>query len=163
MFVRLFSSASLVSLMILLPVWCYSQETIPDGTTGEQLEIVKDDSIPIKWRDKRWRLFPGKYSTLKFGGGFLYEFAGYSQNEVGKQQMDSIGSALKPAFAVRDFRIVASGQFKTKRTFSWKFGAMYDGVSGSWLVRETGFMVGVPELWGNIFVGRTKEIGRAHV
>ena len=132
MSIRLLSAASLVSLMILLPIWCYSQETIPDGTTGEQLEIVKDDSIPVKWRDKRWRLFPGKYSTLKFGGGFLYEFAGYKQDAIGKQQMDSLGTPLERAFSVRDFRLVASGQFKTKRTFSWKLGAMYDGVPTIW-------------------------------
>lgn len=141
-------------LLMVSNVW--AQETIPDGTTGEQLEIVKD-SVPLKWKDKRWRLFPGKYSTLKWGGGFLYEFAGYAQDGAGKKQMDSIGQSLEQAFAVRDFRIVASGQFKTKRTFSWKFGAMYDGASDSWLVRETGFMVGVPELWGFFFVGRTKE------
>lgn len=49
------------------------------------------------------------------------------------------------------------GQLKTKRIISWKFGAMYDGASDAWLVRETGIMVGVPELWGNIFIGRTKE------
>jgi len=130
---------------------------VPDGTEGEQLEVLTADTVPQRWRDKRWRLFPGKFSTFKFGGGFLYEFAGYKQDAVAKQQMDSIGSNLEPAFAVRDFRLVASGKFKTKRTFSWKFGAMYDGMTGSWLVRETGLMIGVPELWGNFFVGRTKE------
>lgn len=134
-----------------------AQEIIPDGTTGEILEVVRGDSVPIKWKDKRWRLLPGKYSTLKWGGGFLYEFAGYSQNEAAKKQMDSIGSVLKPAFAVRDFRITASGQFKTKRIFSWKLGLMYDGPSRSWFVRETGVMIDVPELWGKFFIGRTKE------
>jgi phosphate-selective porin OprO/OprP len=34
---------------------------------------------------------------------------------------------------------------------------MYDDANRAWFVRETGIMVGVPELWGNIFVGRTKE------
>ncbi len=144
---------------LLLPVWdSFGQETIPDGTEGETLEVISSDSLPVRWRDKRWRLFPGKFSTFKFGGGFLYEFAGYSQDDAGKRQMDSIGSALEPAFAVRDFRLVASGQFKTiKRTMSWKFGAMYDGANGSWYIRESGVMVGVPELSGYIFVGRTKE------
>src|SRR6185295_6044054 len=28
---------------------------------------------------------------------------------------------------------------------------------GEWFVRETGVMINVPELWGNIFIGRTKE------
>ncbi len=132
-------------------------EYIPDGTQGEQLEVLDSAKLPAKWRDKRWRLFPGRYSTFKFGGGFLYEFAGYSQDETGKRQMDSIGSALEPQFAVRDFRITASGQLKTKRIISWKLGLMYDGPSRSWFVRETGIMIDVPELWGKFFIGRTKE------
>ncbi len=34
---------------------------------------------------------------------------------------------------------------------------MYDGVTHSWFIRQTGVMVAVPKLWGNIFVGRSKE------
>ena len=34
---------------------------------------------------------------------------------------------------------------------------MYDGPSQKWLMRETGLMIAVPELWGNFFIGRTKE------
>ncbi len=124
---------------------------------GEELEVVTTDTIPQRWRDKRWRLFNGRYSTSKFGGGFLYEYAGYQQDAAGKAQLAQLGVSLNPAFAVRDFRLVGSGQLKTKRTISWKVGLMYDGVSDSWLVRETGVMVAVPELWGSFFVGRTKE------
>ncbi len=40
------------------------KEVIPDGTQGEELEVVKGDTLPDKWKDKRWRLFPGKFSTL---------------------------------------------------------------------------------------------------
>ncbi len=157
--IRSLPSASMVAaLLLLLPALdSLGQETIPDGTEGETLEVITADSIPKRWRDKRWRLFKGRYSTFKFGGGFLYEYVGYQQDAKSKMQMDSIGSELKQSFDVRDFRLVASGQLKTKRTISWKFGAMYDGASGSWFIRETGVMVGVPELWGNFFVGRTKE------
>jgi phosphate-selective porin OprO and OprP len=147
-------------MLFMLPYICFSQqktEYIPDGTQGEMLEVIDSTELPLKWRDKRWRLFNGRFTTFKFGGGFLYEYAGYSQNEEGKRQMDSIGTVLEPAFAVRDLRVVASGQLKTERTISWKLGLMYDGPSGSWFIRESGIMVGVPELWGNIFVGRTKE------
>jgi phosphate-selective porin OprO/OprP len=149
----------LLILFLALHINSYSQEKeyIPDGTEGEQLEVLDSTKVPTKWRDKRWRLFNGRFTTFKFGGGFLYEFAGYSQNKEARQQMDSIGSPLESTFATRDFRLVASGQLKTKRTISWKFGMMYDGPSGAWFIRETGVMVGVPELWGNIFVGRTKE------
>lgn len=132
-------------------------DKIPDGTQGEQLEIVEADSLPKKWRDKRWRLFPGKITTFKFGGGFLYDFAAYKQDEDGRKQSDSSGYELEPTFKVRDFRITASGQFKTKRIISWKLGMMYDGISREWFVRESGFMINIPEIWSNIFIGRTKE------
>ena len=154
------SLPGMVSVMLLMLPWqSFGQEKeyIPDGTQGEQLEVLKADTVPAKWKDKRWRLFPGRFSTFKFGGGFLYEFAGYSQDAAGKAQMDSLGTVLEHAFAVRDFRITLSGQLKTKRTISWKAGFMYDDANRAWFVRETGVMVGVPELWGNIFVGRTKE------
>lgn len=148
---------SWVVTFLFIPALLAQEKTIPDGTQGEQLEVVKTDTLPKEWRDKRWRLFPGKISTLKLGGGFLYEYAAYSQNDIAKQQMDSIGNTLSPAFDVRDFRITASGQFKTKRIISWKAGFMYDGPNREWLVRETGLMINTPELWGNIFIGRTKE------
>jgi hypothetical protein len=38
-----------------------------------------------------------------------------------------------------------------------KFAFMYDGDKETWLVRESGIVVGVPELAGHIFIGRTKE------
>ena len=150
----------LAVLLIFLPSVTRGQDStnvIPDGTQGELLEVVEGDTVPLRWRDKRWRLFPGKFSTLKLGGGFLYEYAAYSADANSKRQMDSAGNALEPAFDVRDFRITASGQLKTRRTLSWKLGLMYDGPSRSWFVRETGLMIDVPELWGKIFVGRTKE------
>src|SRR5690349_22004156 len=85
------SARILVALFFfMLPYFSFSQdkEYIPDGTEGEMLEVVANDTLPKKWKDKRWRLFRGKYSTFKFGGGFLYEFAGYSQNANAKKQMD---------------------------------------------------------------------------
>lgn len=133
------------------------QDVIPDGTQGEMLEVVKADTLPQEWKDKRWRLFNGRFSTFKFGGGFLYEYAAYRQDDDSKRQSDSMGSVLEPAFDVRDFRLTFSGQLKTKRIISWKAGFMYDGPNRAWLVRETGVMIDVPELWGKFFVGRTKE------
>jgi phosphate-selective porin OprO/OprP len=138
----------------------YTQDTaqyIPDGTQGEMLEVLKTDSSKLKWKDKRWRLFNGRFTSFKFGGGFLYEYAAYAQDNNSKIQMDSLGTPLSPQFKVRDFRLVASGQLKTKRTISWKFGIMYDGPSRSWFLRETGVMIGVPEISSSFFIGRTKE------
>ncbi len=150
----------LVVFLLLSTLTSFGQKTeevIPDGTQGEMLEDVRSDTLKEKWRDKRWRLFPGRFSTFKFGGGFLYEYAAYHQDENSKRQLDSMGSSLSPVFDVRDFRITLSGQLKTKRTISWKAGFMYDGDKREWFVRETGLMIHVPELWGRFFIGRTKE------
>ena len=134
-----------------------SIDVTPDGTQGEMLEVLKADTVPKKWKDRRWRLFPGRFSTFKFGGGFLYEYAAFHQDENGRRQLDSMGTSLKPSFDVRDFRVTLSGQLKTKRLITWKAGFMYEGSEREWLVRETGLMIDVPELWGKFFIGRTKE------
>jgi len=146
------------SVLLILSYYSFSQDqkkVVPDGTMGEVIPVL--DSTNAKEKKDRWRLFNGRYTTFKFGGGFLYEMAAYSQDDNSRKQMDSLGTPLGTKFKVRDFRVIASGQLKTKRVITWKVGLMYDGVSEKWLVRETGVMVNVPELWGNIFIGRTKE------
>ena len=97
--------------------------------------------------------FNGDRATLRFGAGFLYEYAAYSQDEQSKEQF-----ALFPMPKVRDARILIKGSFKgTKRTTSWSTGLMWDVPTQKFLFRETGVMIEVPEIWGNIFIGRTKE------
>lgn len=144
-------------LISFLPAWSQeAKETEPDGTEGERHE-VDSDTLKHSWRDRRWRLFPGKFSSLKLGAGFLYEYAGYSADASSKRQMDSIGSPLEQSFSVRDMRLLASGRLKKVKGVSWKVGVMYDGQSGEWFLRESGIMIAVPKLWGQFFIGRTKE------
>jgi phosphate-selective porin OprO/OprP len=101
----------------------------------------------------RFNEFDGERATFRFGGGFLYEYAAYSQDEQSKEQF-----ALHPETRVRDARILFKGSFKgSKRTTSWSTGLMWDVPTEKFLVRETGVMIEVPEIWGNIFIGRTKE------
>jgi phosphate-selective porin OprO/OprP len=76
---------------------------------------------------------------------------------VFRQQMDSAGLIFESKFETRDARLLLSGALKTKRTITWKFAYMYDSDDKTWLVRESGVVIGVPELGGHIFVGRTKE------
>src|SRR3954469_13438502 len=137
----------------------YCQDTlrkiVPDGTQGEFQPSI--DSLAEPKRKKTWNEFYFRYTTLRIGVGMLYEFAAYAQDDNSKKQMDSLGTPLDPLFKVRDFRILVSGNIKSKRTITWKAGLLYDGPSRSWLMRESGVMVDVPELKGNIFVGRTKE------
>jgi len=147
-------------IILMMSGHCFSQESqkvVLDGTQGEMLEDVKRDTVPNQQRDKRWRLFPGRLTSLKIGAGFLVDYVSYLPNEVSKMQMDSAGNVLESAFEVRDLRLVVSGKLTTRRNITWKAGFMYNGDTREWMVRETGVMVGVPEWWGNIFVGRTKE------
>ncbi|HET7002611.1 MAG TPA: porin [Puia sp.] len=150
----------MIGAALLLSFNCYSQEKkdiIPDGTQGELFEAPTKDSTKMTWNQKRWRLFNGRFTSFKFGAGFLYEYAAFFPDKNSKLQMDSLGTPLKDQFKVRDFRLLFSGQFKSKREISWRTGIMYDASSDSWLFRETGIMVGVPEISSYFFVGRTKE------
>lgn len=144
-------------IILILPLSAVSQEkqeNIPDGTEGETL-IVLDSSSTKK---KPWYMVDTRISTFKFGMGVLLEYAAYNPNESMETQLDLLNGELKPTFDVRDFRFLVSGQLKTKRTISWKAAFMYDGSQDKpWFVRETGVMIATPEIWGHIFLGRTKE------
>jgi phosphate-selective porin OprO/OprP len=127
-------------LLFILPEYLICQDTtrvIPDGTQGETMKVGKvDTALAIG----NWYEFDGPGSSLKLGGGFLYEYAAYIQDDVSKEQI-----SMEPAFAVRDFRITMSGRVKTKSFITWKVGIMYDGPARAWLVRETGVMIGIPK------------------
>lgn len=128
-----------------------------DGTEGVVHVIYGVDSVTGKPAKLPPNEFDNGYSTFKVGLGYNHDFVNYVMSDNFKQQMDSAGLSLGPTFKPRDFRILGSGRFKTKREFSWKFAYMWDGDNETWLVRESGFTIGVPELFGHIFVGRTKE------
>lgn len=134
-----------------------STKILPDGTDGSVFVNPGVDSITGKPKNQSPNVFDNSYSTFKVGLGYIHDFVTYNESKVFKQQMDSAGFNLGPAFKVRDFRILASGVLKTKRFISWKFAYMYDGDKDTWMVRESGITIGVPELFGHIFIGRTKE------
>lgn len=100
----------------------------------------------------KWNEFRGPWATLRVGGGFLYDYAGYSQDEDSKQQM-----SLHPTGKLRDFRLLFKGVFPRVPGLSYTFGYMYDAGSGDWKVRQTGLQYEVPALNGRVFAGRTKE------
>jgi phosphate-selective porin OprO and OprP len=128
----------------------------PDESAGPSLENTLEageSSVELPRRKLvRWNEYDGPFTTLRFGAGFLYEIAGYSQDDESEQQFD-----LQTEDKVRDFRLLFKGRLKTERPVTWTCGVMYDGPSDSWLIRETGVMIAVPELWGHFFIGRTKE------
>lgn len=133
----------------------YSQDStaiLPDGTEGVVFSSRADSINQLKPNE-----FTGPLSSFRIGLGYIHDFVAYRESDVFKQQMDSAGFNLKPVFKLRDFRILGSGVLKTKRYIAWKFAYMWDGDFDQWLVRESGITIGVPELSGHIFVGRTKE------
>jgi phosphate-selective porin OprO and OprP len=150
-------SGSIIFILLqMLPACSYGQESkeVPNGSEGLYLTARPKDSSTKTLPPTE---FEGKYSSFRIGFGYIHDFVSYSQSDVFKQQMDSAGLEMEPDVKARDFRVLGSGVVKSKRTLSWKFAYMYDGDKDQWLVRETGITIGVPELAGHIFIGRTKE------
>lgn len=143
----------LIVLMLLCVLHTIAQQKVPNGTDGLQLD-VPSDSASYKKPDLQ---VDAPWSTFRIGLGFIYDAAAYKESKVLRQQMDSLGTELKSTGKVRDFRILGSGVFRTKRPISWKFAFMYDGSADQWLVRESGFTIPVPEIRSHVFIGRTKE------
>jgi phosphate-selective porin OprO/OprP len=133
-----------------------SRKTAPQegkANLDETMEAGESD-VEHKRQLVKWNEYRGPYFTLRFGAGFLYEFDAYSQDEQSKEQF-----SLMPTEKVRDFRFLLNGRLfpKWKRSVTWCAGVMYDAPSKSWLMRQTGVMIAVPELWGSFFIGRAKE------
>jgi phosphate-selective porin OprO/OprP len=101
-----------------------------------------------------WNEFDGKYATIRVGGGFLYEFDAYAQDDDSKKQF-----RMNPDDKVRDMRLLLKGRLKffKKRKVTYSVGIMYDANNEEWVARQTGLMIEVPEIWGHLFIGRTKE------
>src|SRR5688572_8291710 len=152
----------LILCMGLYPVFADAQEkkdSLPDGTEGVVFTVKPEDTILSKAASSlQPNEFEGTHSTFRIGLGYIGDFTTYAYDNTFKQQLDSLKINLDPIYKTRDFRILGSGRFlKTKRYIAWKFAYMYDGNEQVWMVRETGITIGVPELAGHIFVGRTKE------
>lgn len=128
-------------------------KVVPNGTEGILFEV---DSVTGQNVKPQKNDFEGPVSTFRIGLGFINDFVAYSQDDVFLQQMDTANLKLTAGSKMRDFRVLGSGVFKTKRPLSWKFAYMWDGNAEEWLLRETGLMVGLPELHSSVFIGRTK-------
>src|SRR6185436_11240921 len=124
----------------------------PDSTVINALSAGEADAEPKTRKLIKWNEFDGKYLTFRLGGGFLVDYATYSQDSANKEQVK-----LEPGAKIRDARILISGRFKTKRRITYQAGFMYDAYNDDWFVRQSGFMIGIPEWWGNLFIGRSKE------
>src|SRR5204863_8573276 len=143
----------LITLLVQLRI--FSQDKlVPNGTEGI---IDTVDAATGKIKNPKANDFDGSITTFRIGVGFIYDFTAYAQSDVYNEQMNIAGIEHGPRSKTRDFRILGSGVFKTKRAISWKFAYMWDGDKNTWMVRETGINIGLPEIKGNVFIGRTKE------
>ena len=120
--------------------------------TDDTIEAGEADAEVPRRRLINWNEYEGPFFTIRMGAGVLYDYASFSQDDESKEQLE-----LNSAGKLRDGRILFKGRLKFRRPVTWSSGLMYDGATDSWLVRETGIMVAVPEIWGHVFVGRTKE------
>lgn len=142
-------------LSFLLPGNVHGQDGTPaftDSTLENTVEAGEASAAEPKRKMIDWNEYEGPLFTLRAGLAFLFEGATYIQDEQSKKQF-----SLSPSTKVRDFRFLLRGRFKFERPVTWVFGYMYDGATDAWLFRESGIMVAVPEIWGYLFVGRTKE------
>jgi phosphate-selective porin OprO and OprP len=124
--------------------------------------FLKLDSLDSRKKDKPvkkydWNEWNLGFTTFRPGIAAIYEYAAYSQDETVDAQMDSANTVIKDQWKWRDVRFFAQGTLNTKRRIVWKVGLMYDGAETSWTFRETGLLVGLPEINSIVFLGRQKE------
>jgi phosphate-selective porin OprO/OprP len=137
-----------------------AQQPQPANGTTETIQPPIDDEIDAlesynlksPRRLVKWNEYEGPAFTIRVGGGYLYDYVSFAQDEVSKQQI-----AVEDQWKLRDARVLLSGRLKFRRQTTWSTGIMYDKGNDQWVFRQTGIMVSVPEIWGDIFVGRTKE------
>ncbi len=127
-------------------------DTTARDTTETGISAGESEAEPPRRRLVKWNEYDGPLFSLRVGAGFLVDYATYSQDAAAKEQL-----TLEPGFKIRDSRFVLSGRIKTKRRITYQAGIMYDGYTEEWFIRQTGLMIGVPELWGNFWIGRSKE------
>jgi phosphate-selective porin OprO/OprP len=144
--------AGLALIAVPRPARSQSPSAATPATLDSTVAAGGADVEKPRRRLVKWNEYDGPISTIRLGYGFLYDFATYAQSEESKQQV-----AMKPDIGLRDFRLILSGRFKTKRSITWILGYMYDGAEEVWLFRKTGVQIDVPELSGRIFIGRDKE------
>ncbi|MFL5813588.1 MAG: OprO/OprP family phosphate-selective porin [Bdellovibrionia bacterium] len=126
--------------------------TAKNPLLDDKLDAAEAEDAQFEEDKKKWNEFENKLFTLRIGGGILVDTASYIQNSASKEQI-----GLQPDIGLRDFRLLAKGKFKFLPRVSYTIGYMYDGANDEWRFRQTGLMLDVPELDGNLFVGRTKE------
>jgi phosphate-selective porin OprO/OprP len=141
------SSATFAQTPSTPPSSAQKQETLDTTIEAgdEELATPKKDLF-------KWNHYDGDVFHIRLGGGYLYEGSAYSQNAASEEQF-----SLTPETKVRDARFVIKGGFKTKRPITFSTGILYDTPTHSFLVRETGVMFTVPEIWAPSLSGGRRK------
>jgi phosphate-selective porin OprO/OprP len=155
--IRIRCFSLLVALAAFVPTYAQSnpQTGQPNQpTTTETLEAGETDAFEPKRKLIDWNEFEGKNFTLRVGGGFLVDYASFAQDDTSKEQI-----TVQSKYQFRDGRLLLKGKFKfiRSRSVTWSAGIMWNAATHSWQFRQSGIMVSLPEIWGSVFVGRTKE------
>ncbi|HEY6171579.1 MAG TPA: porin [Candidatus Kapabacteria bacterium] len=158
---------SFLFLAVMIPDVSYCQQDTNQPPNGSQLFTMPLESVSlldaaatpdsIPERKLAFNEADFGFTTARVGMAFMNDWAWYSQDEPGKAQMDSAGVELKDVSQVRDVRFLLNGKINSSREIIWKIAVMYDGVERGWAFRETGLLIGLPELSGKVFLGRSKE------
>ena len=155
-----YAALALLGLAAALTVPRPSRAQLPPAPTPAEAAVnapmeagESEADVPLR-EFVKWNEYNGPISTLRFGGGFLYDYAAYNQDDASEQQIDfSDGEKL------RDFRFLLKGKFVkiTERPVTWSAGIMWDEANERWAMRQSGVMIGLPKLSSEVFVGRTKS------
>src|SRR5262245_29405008 len=121
--------------------------TAPETPIDDEIDAAESDNPKFKRKLIRWNEYESPFLTLRVGGGYLYDYASFVQDDVSKEQVE-----VDDQWKLRDTRVLFSGKLKFKRATTWSAGIMYDKANDEWVWRQTGIMVAVPEIWGHIFV-----------
>ena len=144
-----------LSLWLLLAATLFGAPNV--NAQAAALDDDTEDAAEADGDDPRrelihWNEYEGPYFSARLGGGLLVDGVAYSQDRDSKEQM-----TLHPEIKLRDFRFLLKGQIKLVPRLSYTIGYMWDAAEESWRFRQTGLMIEIPELWGRLFIGRTKE------
>src|SRR5262245_56707101 len=149
------AAAALLGLLALaaVPRPALAEDAAADDD-GESVNA--DENIPDEdtRRMVHWNEYEGRWFTARLGGGFLYDTANYSQDSDSESQFNFQSDDL-----VRDSRFVLKGRLKFSPRLKYTIGYMYDPApeKRTWFWRQSGIYVDLPEIGGDVFIGRTKE------
>jgi len=99
-----------------------------------------------------WNEYNLGFSTITLGAAVLVDYATYNQDSASASRFD-----LERQGKIRDSRFLFNGTLNTSRSINWSTGIMYDWAASKWRVRQTMFVIAVPELSGWINIGRMKD------